>query len=497
MTKNSNLSSLRRLLPLALLALASISHAGHWAVAYSGGTGDQWGYSSSPYSFSNGTYGGGGSGASGTITARFTWTPDYPGDTSVPPSTVYVFERCSASGTSGTGDSIAPSGNNGLGDKPITTIQQLAPSYAQTTVSSTGTRITYKNIGGGTSFTVTASPSASGQINAGVSYAASVAPYAVTIRSDRDESFHKGANGPESNNTDILTPRFGDTWIDPSNYTDGSLDDPVGYYTTPSFTRELIGPWTNPLHEWDVYGKAFRDATFDEWVSVSNKIRYAPDDFARLSDKAGGDPKVVTLKVTDNGGSGISVNATYTLRVHHPYENWRINPNPGLTVTIAPLAASDLIVTGSRKYSTLAADCICKWSRPSAFWDYATWATKVGGTQLRDSLWKAFFKVAEILLSDMGGEAIQAPAGFETVWNNHAEVGATITGGSWSDPKTLFGMKPRYMYEFKPKYYQCDMYGPHGYQGKGERIAAKIFKEYMSGDFYPVENLNNNGEVTL
>lgn len=37
MQRKHNLSSLRRLLPLPLLALAALGHAGHWQVTYSGG----------------------------------------------------------------------------------------------------------------------------------------------------------------------------------------------------------------------------------------------------------------------------------------------------------------------------------------------------------------------------------------------------------------------------------------------------------------------------
>jgi len=238
------------------------------------------------------------------------------------------------------------------------------------------------------------------------------------------------------------------------------------------------------------------DSLVSEWSTVSSKIRYTPDAYAELSNKVGGDPKVVTLKVTNEGGSGAALNATYTLRVHHEQENWRINPSPSLVVTIAPLAANDLTVTGAKKYSTLGANCHVVWSKPVPIWDYATWVTKVAGTQLSDPRWKAFFKIAEIFLPDLSAEAKDANADFDDVWNNHTLVGATITGGSWSDSKLLYGMKPRYMYEFLPKYYQCDRYGYHGYEGKGERIAAKIFKEYMSGDFYRVTRLNDDGTVT-
>lgn len=56
-------------------------------------------------------------------------------------------------------------------------------------------------------------------------------------------------------------------------------------------------------------------------------------------------------------------------------------------------------------------------------------------------------------------------------------------------------MAPKLIVTYHVRSQETDGYGQHGYVGKGERIAAKINKEYMSGDFYPVGRLNDNGEV--
>ena len=64
----------RPLAALALLLTVALANGqGYWATTYSGGTATEWTGGNFSYTFGNGTYGGGGSLATGTITASFQW----------------------------------------------------------------------------------------------------------------------------------------------------------------------------------------------------------------------------------------------------------------------------------------------------------------------------------------------------------------------------------------------------------------------------------------
>lgn len=108
--------------------LASPAHAGHYVPHYSGGTAaDE--YGSHPYDFDYEGWWAGTGGAisssprqnalgscTGQITTRFTWEPDYPGDTSAPPKSVLVFEEASAT-TSGSASGTTSDGVGGTGKR--------------------------------------------------------------------------------------------------------------------------------------------------------------------------------------------------------------------------------------------------------------------------------------------------------------------------------------------------------------------------------------------
>lgn len=100
-----------------LTLLPPQAYAGHYTVSYSGGT-----VNGQPYT-GNGPYGGSmGSSqvtCSGTITATFTWVPDYPGDPSVAPPAVVIKETCLAQWyADGGGANVQYSGSadDGFGD---------------------------------------------------------------------------------------------------------------------------------------------------------------------------------------------------------------------------------------------------------------------------------------------------------------------------------------------------------------------------------------------
>ena len=148
---------------------------------------------------SDGSYGGsaafGGSNASinctGAITTVYTWKSDSPNDPA--PKSVIVSEQCTASYYAtiyGNSASVTPgSCDNGLGSKAVVTglpnvMSATGQVGYQWNATSSGTRYSIK---GGSSFTVTCSPSAScflpsGPIfSASVSYRVSISPIIMTL----------------------------------------------------------------------------------------------------------------------------------------------------------------------------------------------------------------------------------------------------------------------------------------------------------------------------
>jgi hypothetical protein len=488
------LPSLRKVFVLGFVVLGVAAHA-EYRVTYSGGTvtssGPYGSVTQTGWGTATGGVGGnpsrmagpGSAAVSGPLIAKFTWF----GNAWDRPDHIYVVEKTTATWGGDTGHC-----DDGLGGK------KTPVEFGEV---SKGSRIRY--ISGPTAvFELTVNPSADATFrsngpaasdgmmagDASVTYTAAVTDYALSIFSDRDTSYHKGANGlPESNTTAILSPRFGDTWVNPSTWTTEGGDGNwmPHYFSQPVFGRELIGGWINPYHEWNVGGTIFTDNFTTEWETVTKRWTYSADAFASLSEAP--DSKIITLKVTDDGGSGIAVDGTYTLRIHHPFENWHLDPSWHLVM--APVVADNFTVIGDRPYSTLGADATCVWNKPPPFWNFPEWIAKLTGTQLKNPLYKFLFKVAEILMADLNGEGNQAGAGFDAVWNNHDAVHATIQGGTWSDSKILFGMTPRYMYEYDAKMFVCDAYGENGYQGEGQRVVAKIKAEYMSGTFFLIGDL--------
>ena len=247
------------------------------------------------------------------------------------------------------------------------------------------------------------SPKASASCTGGtagtsVYYSVSVTNYAVTIRGDHDESFHK-EGGPQpvpledipvtrvSNNTDVLTPRFGDTFVDPSA---ANAQDPfTGIYRYWfGFTGEAIGFSANPTVAWNLRG-----ANSSAWNHETHWVDFAPMDLAALSDNPS--QRVVTLRLTDPGG--ISADATYTLRIHHPYEKWHkigeLNDVGDQVADLSPESPGVAYAHGSIH---------CTWNNPGPFWKLLSVAITVGSADIGGSLWKYFFKAAGIGATDLG-----------------------------------------------------------------------------------------------
>ena len=147
----THLYLIKALLPfcaLLLLCLPLPSFAGQWQITLSGSTSTPNG-GTGTYTFVNGqvtgpppfpiaaygpdyhpqlNLGGGQCGLtwlsngsiSMSVTAKLTWTPNYPGDTSQPPSTVYVLETGNAGSSVGLQNqtSVSTTADDGLGDAP-------------------------------------------------------------------------------------------------------------------------------------------------------------------------------------------------------------------------------------------------------------------------------------------------------------------------------------------------------------------------------------------
>lgn len=268
MIRQGSIRNLKKIFVLGFATLCMGAHA-EYVVTYSGGTVT----SSGPYgSVTKGGWntltggvggnpsrsaGPGSASAGGPLVAKFTWN----GNDWERPDHIYVVEKTTAtwSGDSGHCD-------DGLGGKKT--------AFANGEISK-GSKIRYIPAPAAV-FELSESPSAdvvsassggnsedgpvAGAV--GLTYTANVTDYAVTLFTDCDESFHKGANGlPESNTTDVLTPRFGDT----TGYEDTITS---GFLCTTTFRRELIGGWINPFHEWVVDGQTYSDTLLSEIESV-------------------------------------------------------------------------------------------------------------------------------------------------------------------------------------------------------------------------------------
>ncbi len=474
MARTKPLSSMRRLLPLSL---ASLARAGHWEVTYSGDSAS--GDHPKQYAWDGSNYSAAGVNVYGTVVATFKWTPDYPSDSSAPLDHAYVLETCSASGSNDNSNNPhfnAPAADADNGLRSGTVRQANHPygnssGYVVYTATSRGTRVTYHNIGSTREFQVSCSPTAQGGMNYGsavVTYRAEVTPYALSIHSDRDESFHKAPGGlPESNLNDVLTPRWGDTWIDPS--ASGAQDPFTGIYRYWfGFTGEAIGFGSGFTPSWDLWG-----TTSSAWNQETQWVDFMPLDLAALSDNP--IQRVVTLSATDS--NGVSATATCTLRIHHPYEGWhKIGELSDMTDQVGDLMPEAPGVAFA--HGTIH----CTWNNPGPFWKLLSVVTTVGSADVSGSLWKYFFKAAQIGLADLGPKPDGGSASFDNCWGTSE---STISDGNWSSDKTQYQMAPRLVRKYHAHKYEADGYDVHGYVGPVREGASdpNPFAKQWAGEF--------------
>ena len=469
--------SKQRLFALALFALAPAAHAGHWVTTYQGGKGAfTYSYPQAGHDYAEDPatkrWGGGGNYAYGTIVATLTWTPDFTGDTSPPPQTIYVLETCEAKGRSTPSGQPTADADNGL-KSPKSVVNQVQP-YPFKAATSVGKRITYMQTGGTTVVVLpSVSPSAQGSYEASVWYSAKVTDYAVTIWSDRDESFHREGgttvppNAPVpvtrvSNDTNVLTPRFGDTWVDPNTrLIETSLEGDKPYYTSaPTFLASLVGPWQNPFYEWDVDGTVFSG----NYTTVSKLWKiYEPKLKEMGSD--GSLTKLVKLKVTD--ATGISADATYTLRLHNPYDNWVKNRS------LLPIfEAVQSFTIDSPGYAQSGGGIGCHWYEGGAEWavmrDVANALEPIGSGLLQNPIYAAGFSAAMIFLADAAPRPDHGIAPW--AWNS---PGSTISGGPWTDNIQAYDMIPALEIGYDRILQDADAYDYHGFTGLAHDVKTK------------------------
>lgn len=418
--------------------------------------------------------------AGGAITATFRWNYRYGNP---PTDGVYVSETCTAQAES-TSPAV-PSANNGLSSGTSTTT-----SGSQTTITCTGIRVQHIS-NPGNSFTVTASPSASGTIGISVVYSAAIITKLVTINSSVDESFHKGSNGqPVTDLSNVATPRWGDTWVDPSSWQYDQSGNVI-YVVSPTFTEERIGVWNAPTHRWttsQAVVNSWNDDLFFSWTSIPPEWHISPDALAQMGTGA---PLVITvnLTLTDHGGGmdGQSATAVYNLIIHNPYENW-------VPYGIQGLLTSQTVqnfTIASPGYSRSTGTIQCTWYNGGAEWGVMqpiqAGLVSISATVFANPIYKAGFLAAAIGLSDLGPKPDNgvAPWAWAADYSSIGGPFSTITGGNWNSDQTLFGMIPRLEKGYTLNEQMCDAYGPHGYLGHAYDMKAKPNDHYYwVGDFY-------------
>ena len=384
-----------------------------------------------------------------------------------PPSYVYVLETCTANGLSGSpGAGPSASANNGLGSHVVTTVNQIAPTYNQTSVSCKGTRITYQNLGGSGAFTVTCSPVASGALGCGVQYSAVITAKALTINSSVDITYHKGPDGlPVSNSTSVLSPKYGDTWVNPYN---------AWYFVNPTFTSDPVGMWSNNLyHAWNAAGEPFTDSLLSTYTSITPTTWNLTA--AQLTQMGISGPVTyeVDLTLTDNGQGGISVPAVYYMRAHNPYDDWI---NTGTLPDIYEGVTINIAKPGS---CTRGTGIACTWTEDDIWWSALSSAntllTPVLSSVCENPLYDGLFAAAGIGLTQVLPLPSNAAAMFDSLWGfatADGKVKSTISG-SWTDDPQPYSMTPELDIEYILITQTADTYGPNGYTGLTPNILAK------------------------
>lgn len=467
-----------------LLFVAALSCQAQWSVTYSGGQARVGTMPPTGYGLSNGSWGVSlptmgpnmAPSASGTITATFQW--NYAAGN--PPAYVYVREKCLAQAQSASPGTL-PQANNSLGSPTLTSTVTVSGA-TRTTVSCDGTRVSRIDTGGGGTFTLTASPSVSGTFSINIAYSAAITTKLVTIDSSIDESFHGGANGiPESDMSNVATPRFGDTWVDPLSYV-LTAERGLIYKAPRTFTAAPIGSWMRPSRSWTTSQAELNSFSDDAWYTFNSITPVFEFTEAQLTEMGRSGPTTipVELTLTDHGSGveGQSEKAVYNVIFHNQYERWR-------TVSIlASNTTSTTLEVSNPGYAMAGGGISCTWYETPSFWTQMSGSVDdlhdILSPFISDPRWAAAFELANIAAGNILPRPNSGIANFDNCW---ASQFSTITEGSWSDPRAFFKMTPRIRITYSTLLQNCDQYGPHGYVGVAANIVAKYDSYQWAGDF--------------
>ena len=318
---------LHRLLVLSCLFWGMLMYpltaqAGHYTVQYSGGISStsQSSYNYEPFidGYGNINYQGGATdysyspaslawaSGSGTITATFTWVPDYTGDD--PPksaiihqiSSVYASSFMNSDGAAGTVTAA-----DGLGD-PATTYS----SSTMVIVTSNGDLFTVQN-NPGASFSISCSPSMDCEVYSG--FCDGLVVYSATA-------------------TPVVVQLYG-----PTRDTDNSQNILIGQGVVPTLT---IGDWNQNVMgsfsnwSWTITGDPFKNFEIASDQSYGHAIELTATDkhqasftyfYRSIPSDPGPSPSTVTCSATyvDPKGTAHSVTAQATVKVYKPAHEFR------------------------------------------------------------------------------------------------------------------------------------------------------------------------------
>ncbi len=276
--------------------------------------------------------------------------------------------------------------------------------------------------------------------------------------------------------TNVYTPVFGDTWINPNMPEDQSL-----YWVGATFTAIPIGLWSSNLdHEWNAAGQVFTDTWYASYPSITptgSAWWFTTAQYEQLG-MSGPQTLKVNLTLTDEGNNDDSQSAVYNLRVHNQFDDWLL---AGPTYVMNPV----YLVPTYSGVATVDTDVTCSWTQYGAMWtDMDTAGLGVIGVLLfADPLYAAGFVLAGVTLAECEGQSGSISVNFNDCWDN----GYSSIDGSWSDPMGAYQMTPALasLYTAVPE--TADTWGANGYTGLTPNVVAKLWQEIWSGNFTPLQ----------
>lgn len=255
------------------------------------------------------------------VTAKLTWLPSGPGDTSLPPPTVDVLETASAGSQQ---DLVQPTGvsttaDDGLGDAPTypapmrygamsggSHLTHLTVSAGQTSVT-----LPSRSLSASLSFATAQSSDAPGMT---VSYTVQIDPYQVTLSRDSARGETQDPDGTVHGDTIY-------SYGDYINTEDTGLEKRTDYLNWQTFSPNFVGNWNFPQGStpyWAWTPSESDDTSTMGKVSMHYRNYYTLEGEPNGSDSA--ETRTLSYSVTDPLGA--TATANYVLTVHDPYESY-------------------------------------------------------------------------------------------------------------------------------------------------------------------------------